>query len=447
MQPLKDDFDDLDREEFDVVLDIIDERDPLTLITGAAGTGKSTLVRYMRHHFSRPDTRRNMVVLAPTGVAALNAGGETIHSFFRFKPAPAMSFLDQIRPQRSRESVFGHIDLLVIDEISMVRADLFDAMEKAMRVQRRSKQFFGGVQVALVGDMLQLSPVIEARESEFFGPGGRYASAFWSGAECMRGLSLREVLLEKSFRQTDADFARLLRAIRMQDQLAEALAEINARCCRPPDGDEDGVTLVTTNRAADRINAQRLERLPGAAMSYEAEVSGVFERASRSGGAPRSLTLKIGAQVMMVRNDANRRWANGNLAEVVDLEASHVVVQLADSDVPYRVEPETWEAYRYDYDAEQRCIASTLDGSYRQLPMMLAWGATIHKCQGVTLDRMALDLGGGTFAHGQAYVALSRCRTLDGLRLIRPLAPQHLQQDMEMLRYYQDLSGDPQAPE
>ena len=411
------------------------------MVTGAAGTGKSTLVRYLRQRFAQPDAQRNVVVVAPTGVAALNAGGETIHAFFRFKPAPAMSFLNQIGRQRARAAVFERLDLLVIDEISMVRADLFDAMEKAMRVRRRNGQLFGGAQVVMVGDMLQLPPVVDAQESEFFGPGRRYASAFWSGAECLgEGVALREVLLERAFRQTDPDLARILRAVRMQDGLPAALDELNARCCRPLGG-EDAVTLVTTNRRADRINARRLANLPGPARLYEAEVAGAFERSGRRGPAPRSLALKVGAKVMMVKNDAARRWANGHLAEVADLGDDHAVVRLAGSGEACRVEPEAWEAYRYDYDAERQLVVSELDGSYRQLPMMPAWSATIHKCQGVTLERMALDLGGGTFSNGQAYVALSRCRTLDGLSLTRPLAPGDFRQDPEMLRYYRNLSG------
>ncbi len=444
MQRQDADFDGLDLQEFDECIDIVNEREPLTLITGAAGTGKTTLIRYMRRHFEQAATQRNMVVVAPTGVAALNADGETIHSFFRFKAAPATSFLKTIRADRSRADLFQALDLLVIDEISVVRADLFDAIDKSLRTQRQNPEPFGGVQVVVMGDMLQLPPIVETAERKIFGPGQRYATPFWFSAQCLRkdltrpdGLPVREVLLEKPFRQSEPDFYRILNAIRMQEDLEWALETLNARCCRQPD-EQQTVTLVPTNRLADNINRQRLAQLPGETRRYEAKLTGAFQRTNRRGPAPKSLALKVGAQVMMLRNDSQRRWVNGSMAEVVALAEDRVDIQIGGES--HAVEPVTWEAYRHSYDAEQQHIGSELEGSYQQLPMTLAWGITIHKSQGATLDRMALDLSSGTFASGQVYVALSRCRWLAGLCLLQPLTTKDLRADPALLQYYRALA-------
>ena len=383
-------------------------------VTGRAGTGKSTLLTCLRELL--PD---ELVVLAPTGLAAVNVGGQTIHSFFGFPPR-------LIRAGDLRRSRHGRLmrrlKFLVIDEVSMVRSDLMWAIDQALRINRgRPRQAFGGVRLALFGDLHQLPPVVNEAdlaqhlESNYGGPFFFSLSSLGEGA----GTSLIE--LTEVFRQKDAALLEVLNRIREGDADAGDLALLNGRVhpIRSLSEGEPYVILTPTNAAASRINMAFLNALPGAPGTYQAATTGEFSQSAQPTEA--TLVLKVGAKVMLLRNDPDRRWVNGTIARVSRLAEERVWIEVGGGE--HEVEQATWESRRYAHDQAAEKIVETIAGTFRQFPLRLAWALTIHKSQGLTLDKVYIDLGRGTFAHGQAYVALSRCRTLDGLALARPLRP------------------------
>ena len=409
---------------FQQCVDIIARNEPLVFITGPAGTGKSTLVRYIRHCFAHGERRRNIAVVAPTAVAAAAAVGQTIHSFFGFPHVPPDSFIDDIRPTERRRLLCEALDTLVIDEISMVRADMVDAIDKALRVNRGVEDLFGGVQVVVVGDLLQLPPLVTTpEERKLFPPfpDASYRSAFFYGAHCLEECAPSIALLKRVFRQDDETFAGLLHDVRMERNLEGALEELNDRCCHPPPDEWRGVFVVPTNSRADDINHRELEQINSPLRRYHAIKEGEFEVQDRRMPAPNPLDLKEGAQVMLVKNHPRKQWINGDLAEVVGLSDDIIRVRLLDGGGEVDVGRAKWENYRMAYDDKRRRLVCEEIGAYKQFPMALGWAATIHKTQGATLDSIVVDLAGGTFDCGQTYVALSRCRSMDGLYLMRPL--------------------------
>lgn len=397
-------------EEFIHAYDCMESRRDSLFLTGKAGTGKSTLLDYFRQ-----TTCKNIAVLAPTGVAALNVGGSTIHSFFRFPLHPLHP--DDIRPvSRQRRRLYQALDTLVIDEISMVRCDLLDGIDRFMRLNGNApSQPFGGVQVIMIGDLLQLPPVVRNEEMPLFSD--IYPSPYFFSAHVVDDVQLPMLELHKIYRQTDAEFIQLLNAIRTNQVTPAVLGQLNQRYqpqFRPP-AEQFYITLTTTNALANQINAARLQQLsPQQAHIFEAQVKGEFEE--RNAPTDVELALKIGAQVMFIKNDPKGRWVNGTLGKITSITQTSIHVQ-DEHGVPIEVEPTTWEMQKYQFDAAQQKVVAEVIGAFTQYPLRLAWAVTIHKSQGKTFDNVIIDLGTGTFAHGQLYVALSRCRSLAGLVL------------------------------
>jgi len=413
-------------EEYRTALDFIREGDGHLFVTGRAGTGKSTLLRALR---SAVDSE--LAVVAPTGLAAVNVGGQTIHSFFGLPPRLIRS--DDIRRSRNGQ-VMRKLSFLVIDEVSMVRSDLMWAIDQSLRVNRgRPREPFGGVRLVLFGDLHQLPPVVQEAEvashleEEFGGPFFFSVPALREGAGTLR-LELTQV-----FRQSDEALITVLNRIRDGEADAEDLEELNQRVApiRTLSEGEKFVILTPTNAAAHRINTAYLDALPGQPLTYEAGITGDFTQAAHPTDS--ALTLKEGAKVILLRNDPERRWVNGTVARISRLEDKRVFIEVEGRE--HELEPVSWEQRRYAYDNEQEKVVGTVAGTFRQFPVRLAWALTIHKAQGLTLDNVYIDLGRGTFAHGQAYVALSRCRSLEGLALARKLEPRDILFDPAAMGY------------
>jgi ATP-dependent exoDNAse (exonuclease V) alpha subunit len=395
-------------------------------VTGRAGTGKSTLLRCLRDLVAS-----EMVIVAPTGLAAVNVGGQTIHSFFGFPPRLIRA--DDIRRSRNGR-IMRRLKSLVIDEVSMVRSDLMWAIDQSLRVNRgRPREPFGGVRLAMFGDLHQLPPVIDEAEvaahldTEHGGP------FFFSLATLREGMGTALIELTQVFRQKDEDLIRVLNRVREGEADEDDLAILNTRVnpIRTLAEGEPYVILTPTNAAARRINMAYLEALPGTPHSFEAGVTGDFNESAQPTDA--TLVLKPGAKVMLLRNDSDRRWVNGTIARVSKLAEDRVWVDIDGSE--HEIERVAWENRRYAYDKAEEKIVETVAGTFKQFPLRLAWALTIHKSQGLTLDKVYVDLGRGTFAHGQAYVALSRCRTLDGLAFARPLRPSDILFDGAAMGY------------
>lgn len=406
-------------------------------VTGRAGTGKSTLLKALRDAYAD-----RMVVLAPTGLAAINIGGQTIHSFFGFPPR----LIQENDIKRSRNGrVMRKLDFLVIDEASMVRSDLMWGIDRAMRINRgRQREPFGGARVLLFADLHQLPPVIQ--EPEVLAHlTDTHGSPFFFLIDALRegsGTSLLE--LEQIFRQTDDDLIRVLNAVRDGNVGDTDLEFINTRVrpIRTLAEGEPYVILTTTNAAAKRINNRYLEALPEHAVRFNATITGDFN--TNIEPADPALELKPGAKVMMLRNDPDKRWVNGTIARISRLTDKQVFVDVNGRE--YEVEPVAWEHRRYAFDQSAEKIVETVAGTFKQFPLRLAWALTIHKAQGLTLDKVYVDLGRGTFAHGQTYVALSRCRTMEGLALARPLTRRDVIFDSAALGYREVFPRLPMEP-
>ena len=397
-------------------------------VTGRAGTGKSTLLRCLRDLVAD-----EMVIVAPTGLAAVNVGGQTIHSFFGFPPRLIRP--DDIRRSRNGR-VMRRLKFLVIDEVSMVRSDIMWAIDQSLRVNRgRPREPFGGVRLAMFGDLHQLPPVIDEAEvaahleSEHGGP------FFFSVAALREGIGTALIELTQVFRQKDEALIRVLNRVRDGDADEDDLAVLNERVhpIRTLAEGEPYVILTPTNAAARRINMAYLAALSGEAREFQAGLTGDFNASAQPTDA--TLILKPGAKVMLLRNDSDRRWVNGTIARVSRLEEDRVWVEVDGKE--HEIERVAWENRRYAYDKAEEKIVETVAGTFRQFPLRLAWALTIHKSQGLTLDKVYIDLGRGTFAHGQAYVALSRCRTMKGLAFARPLRPSDILFDPAAMGYRQ----------
>lgn len=412
--------------EWETALDYVRSGPGHLFITGRAGSGKSTLLRALPDLVAEP-----MVVVAPTGLAAVNVGGQTIHSFFGLPPRLIRG--DDIKRSRNG-SLMRKLRLLVIDEVSMVRSDLMWAIDQSLRLNRgRPREPFGGLRLVMFGDLNQLPPIVqetevaEHLETNFGGP------FFFTIPALREGAGTRLLELGRIFRQSDPALIEVLNRIRDGEATAADLQPLNARVApiRTLNEGDPYVILTPTNAAANRINSAFLEALPGATHAYAAEVSGEFGQSAQP--TEQTLVLKAGAKVILLRNDADRRWVNGTIARISRLEERSVFVEIDGRE--HEVEPVAWETRRYAFDTAAQKIVETVAGTFKQLPLRLAWALTIHKSQGLTLDRVYIDLGRGTFAHGQAYVALSRCRTMAGLSLARPLRPDDIIFDRAVVGY------------
>jgi ATP-dependent DNA helicase PIF1 len=452
-------------------LDIMEGTSRHVFITGKAGTGKSTLLELWRGQ-----TLKRVAVLAPTGVAALNVRGQTIHSFFGFKPDVTPESVRKLGKARGaaadRAALYRNLDAIVIDEVSMVRADLMDCVEKFLRLNGpRPRERFGGMQMIFIGDLYQLPPVVTGQERGLFAPDprslarpgrassfsvsaataalssgpsvARYESPYFFSARIFAepGFDMDFVELEKVYRQSDAAFIALLNAIRNRSIDDAQIDLLNSRLdpAFDPSDNEFFITLTSTNDLAAARNRERLAALPGRARRYEGFIEGEFDR--RSLPTDEALELKRGAQVMLLTNDRRGRFVNGTIGRVTkiarpaDREADDIVtVELPDGD-EVDLSPNTWELYRFRYDAEADRIDSEPVGSFTQYPLRLAWAVTIHKSQGKTFDRVVIDIGRGAFAHGQVYVALSRCTTFEGLVLRTPIRRSHILMDWRIVRF------------
>ncbi|CCB67848.1 MULTISPECIES: ATP-dependent RecD-like DNA helicase [unclassified Hyphomicrobium] len=405
---------------------IAEENSGNLFVTGRAGTGKSTLLKALRDAYED-----RMVVLAPTGLAAINIGGQTIHSFFGFPPR----LIQDNDIKRSRNGrVMRKLDFVVIDEASMVRSDMMWAIDKALRVNRgRPREPFGGARLLLFADLHQLPPVVQEREVLAHLTEEHGSPFFFSIPALREGAGTALLELEQIFRQTDDALIHVLNAVREGNVSDDDLAFINKRVSpiRTLSEGEPFVILTTTNAAAKRINTAYLEALPGRANRFDANITGEF--AANVQPAETALELKAGAKVMMLRNDPDRRWVNGTIARVSRLTEKQIFIEVSGKE--YEVEQVAWEHRRYAFDQSQEKIVETIAGTFKQFPLRLAWALTIHKAQGLTLDKVYIDLGSGTFAHGQTYVALSRCRTLEGLVLARPLTRRDIMFDPSAVGY------------
>ncbi|HAY21426.1 MAG TPA: AAA family ATPase, partial [Desulfobacterales bacterium] len=399
--------------------------------------GKSTLLRLFKEN-----SRRSQAVLAPTGVAALNVGGQTVHSFFGFKPGVTQEKagrLARAAAKRGKGALYRALEILIIDEVSMVRPDLLDCADIFLRSVREQHHLpFGGVKAVLIGDLHQLPPVLKTSEREAFSRA--YAGNYFFDSRVFRDLRLDVVELKKVYRQSDDGFIGLLNAVRDAQTTSAQLAALNARHLpgfEPPAG-ELYVQLTTTNQRAADLNAERLAGLRSPSGFYEGFLDGDFDEAALPTGE--SLELKAGAQVMMLNNDPGGRWVNGTMGVVTALEPGAAKVRLETGPV-VSVGPHTWELLRYAYDEKSGRLKTETAGTFMQLPLRLAWAVTIHKSQGKTFDRMVLDLEGGIFASGQLYVALSRCRTLDGIVLRHPVRPWHARTDARVAEFMRGVKA------
>lgn len=421
-------------EEFRRALELLGRGENLFL-TGKAGTGKSTLIR----HFMA-STDRQVVVAAPTGIAALNVEGYTLHRLFSWAPTTT---LDDVRSGRYYPGrfgkVIGRLDTLIVDEASMVRADAFDMIEAALsRFGPNPGTPFGGVQVVLVGDLAQLPPVVGEGLESFFAT--RYVTPYFFSADAFSAATFPTVYLTRVFRQVgDPQLTAILNAVRegvLRDDAERALASRVMPDFEPPE-DEFWLTLTATNRIANARNKQRLERLPGAACTYTAIRAGDVADSDLS-VVEDVVRYKVGAQVMMLTNDPGDRWVNGTLGRVSQIDGDSVEVEFRDGTSAW-VDPHTWEVNR-PADGGGRIVHEVV-GTITQMPFKLAWAITVHKSQGQTLNRLVVDMTGGAFATGQVYVALSRCTNLEGLVLRRPLKPKELKTDRRIFRFLGEVTG------
>lgn len=408
-------------EELKMAWEFVEHTGTSLFLTGRAGTGKTTFLRELR-----AKSPKRMVVTAPTGIAAINAGGVTLHSFFQLPLAPFVPGANFASGQQRRyqlsptkRQIIASMDLLVIDEVSMVRADLLDAVDDTLRRYRDRSKPFGGVQLLLIGDLQQLAPVVTPADEAIIGE--YYKTPYFFSSNALKAIDYQMIELQKIYRQTDDDFIALLGHIRAGDATDDTLARLNSRYIpgfRPPEG-QHYVRLVTHNRQADDINGQCLRQLPTKSFVLKAVVKGKFPDSSYP--LDMYMELREGAQVMLVKNAKDRSYYNGLLAEVVGYDGRTVRVRSHDDGSLLDVGQEVWQNCRYNLDSTTKEIKEEVEGTFTQYPLRLAYAITIHKSQGLTFERLIIDAS-RAFSHGQTYVALSRCKTLEGIVLSTPLS-------------------------
>jgi ATP-dependent exoDNAse (exonuclease V) alpha subunit len=428
--------------EFLQALAVMQETDRHVFVTGRAGTGKSTLLQYFR-----ANTIKNIAVIAPTGVAAVNIKGQTIHSFFGFRPDITAERAKRIRPKD--KEIYKNLETVVIDEISMVRADLLDCVDIFLRRFGPTRiRPFGGVQMIFIGDLYQLPPVVTSKEkalftdfyeSPYFFDSRVFKENFWTEQGSLISRSMEFIKLQKVYRQKDEDFLSLLNAIRNNTATFEHMQKINQQLSPEfiETPDDLYIHLTTTNALAEGINQAKLEDLKGEPYLYKGTVKGDFE--IKALPTLPELCLKEGAQVMLLNNDSYGRWINGSVGRILGFESvpdspDSIRIALHDGGV-VDVEPFKWEMFEFKYDSDEKTIITESTGSFTQYPVKLAWAVTIHKSQGMTFERVILDIGRGTFSHGQLYVALSRCTTLKGIVLRKPVNKRNILMDKRVINF------------
>lgn len=418
-------------EDFQSVLNMLEGTDQPVFITGRAGTGKSTLLQLFRK-----TTKKKCIVLAPTGVSALNVRGQTIHSFFGFAPRILTS---KDIEKRKNPKFFRSIQVIVIDEISMVRADLLDNIDYALRLNREDPRLFGGVQMVFFGDLFQLPPVVASHyEKEFFR--SIYNSPYFFSAKVFeQGFHLEFVELTKVYRQEERHFISLLESIRSSDVDEMILGALNERINTSDYLEDAYITLTMRNRTAQRINARALDKISSSEYKYQAAIKGKFN--PKLFPTDPVLLLKEGAQVMFIKNDPFRRYVNGTLGKIKTLTKDKIWVAIQDNEKEsvIEVDQQEWEILKYKNTGISGDVDTEVLGSFRQYPLKLAWAITVHKSQGKTFDRVIIDLGYGAFEHGQMYVALSRCRTLEGIVLRKPIRYQDVMIDERIVDFHNQM--------
>lgn len=413
---------DTNNKEFQDALRLITHTRQSVFLTGKAGTGKSTFLKYICKH-----TKKKYVVLAPTGIAAINAGGVTLHSFFKlpFRPMlpddPDLSLshgriFEFFKYTKEKRKIISEVDLIIIDEISMVRADIIDSVDRILRVYSGNMRLpFGGKQLLFVGDVFQLEPVVPSDQKEILSL--FYASPFFFSAHVFKDINLVPIELQKVYRQTDPVFINILDRIRSNAARKQELDILNERCFPSfePQNEDMYITLATRRDQVDYINEKKLAELPGEEYVSVGKIEGDFPESSLP--TQLKLSIKEQAQVIFIDNDYERRWVNGTIGMVSGIDENGNVYVLLESGVEHLVEPTSWRNYKYKYNEKEKRIEEEIVGTFEQLPIRLAWAITVHKSQGLTFSRVVVDLTGGVFAGGQTYVALSRCTTLEGLVL------------------------------
>ena len=414
--------------------DFVENTGRSIFLTGKAGTGKTTFLRTVMKQ-----SRKRPIVVAPTGVAAINAGGVTIHSFFQlpFSPyVPGAKVESKFDFSREKRKIIASIDLLIIDEISMVRADLLDAIDAVLRRFRDHNLPFGGVQLLLIGDLAQLTPVVTPEDERLLKP--YYDTPYFFGSKALQQIDYVTIQLEHVYRQQDESFIKILNEVRNGHPSAEALAQLNSRAILNSQfsilNSQLAIRLTTHNHLANYYNESELQKLPGRSYSYRAEIKGTFPDYSYP--TAETLELKVGAQVMFVKNDPSGEhlYYNGRIGRVMEASEKHLTVYCEGDANAIEVEPLEWENTRYTLNEVTREIESEVQGTFKQLPLRLAWAITIHKSQGLTFDHAIIDAN-QSFAPGQVYVALSRCRTLEGLTLATPLEARSIINDQRVDSY------------
>lgn len=412
---------DISNKEWQSALHIVNNTRRSLFLTGKAGTGKSTFLRYVAKH-----TKKKFVILAPTGIAAINAGGSTLHSFFRIPFHPLIPTDSRYTPRNIRKTLkynsdhcklLRELELIIIDEISMVRADIMDFIDKVLRIYcRNMREPFGGKQLLLVGDVYQLEPVVTEEDRKMLHP--FYDSPYFFSAKVFHEMKLLSIELQKVYRQTDPAFVNILDRIRNNTAGRSDLQILNSRVgAKLQTADNKlAITLATRRDTVDYINERQLNKLSGRPSVFNGEIKGEFPLSSLP--SPMELHIKVGAQVIFIKNDKDKRWVNGTLGVVEAIDESlGVITVITEDGNEYDVERDVWENIRYTFNEKEQKIEEEQLGLYRQFPMRLAWAITIHKSQGLTFRQVNIDFTGGTFAGGQAYVALSRCTSLEGLNL------------------------------
>ena len=413
---------DTNNKEFQDALQLITHTRQSVFLTGKAGTGKSTFLKYICNH-----TKKKYVVLAPTGIAAINAGGVTLHSFFKlpFRPMlpddPDLSLshgriFEFFKYPKEKRKIIAEVDLIIIDEISMVRADIIDCVDRILRVYSGNMRLpFGGKQLLFVGDVFQLEPVVPSDQKEILSL--FYASPFFFSARVFKDINLVPIELQKVYRQTDSVFINILDRIRNNAARKQELDTLNGRYFPSfePQNEDMYITLATLRDQVDFINEKKLAELPGEEYVSVGKIEGDFPESSLP--TQLNLSIKEQAQVIFIDNDYERRWVNGTIGMVSGIDENGNVYVLLESGVEHLVEPTSWRNYKYKYNEKEKRIEEEIVGTFEQLPIRLAWAITVHKSQGLTFSRVVVDLTGGVFAGGQTYVALSRCTSLEGLVL------------------------------
>ena len=422
-------------EQLELAWQFVERTGVNVFLTGKAGTGKTTFLRQLKER-----SPKRMIVVAPTGVAAINAGGVTIHSFFQFPLAPYVpgsSFNtkdERFRFSKEKKRIIRTLDLLVIDEISMVRADLLDQIDAVLRLHKDKNRPFGGVQLLMIGDLSQLAPVV--KESDWTMLREYYRTPYFFGSLALQQTQHVTIELQHVYRQTDTNFINILNEVRENRLTPGGLAMLNSRYCDESVIKKCGegvIRLTTHNATVNSYNEQRMNELKGARYAFDATVTGTFPETSYP--AEKTLELKKGCQVMFLKNDSQgTRYYNGKLGIITSIDDEHIRVRGLDDDIEVEVQPDVWTNARYVIDKETKEIREEIEGEFRQYPLRLAWAITVHKSQGLTFDRAVIDVN-AAFAAGQVYVALSRLRSLDGLMLTEQLSPYSVKTDVAVTQY------------